>query len=71
MSEIIGAHGAQRGQKTNSIERLLVIKMDQPEPHICFFETSTQLFLKKTNGPIPASFCLFSSFSRYNFNNTN
>ena len=26
-------------------------------------------FLK--NGPIPASFCLFSSFSHYNFNNTN
>ena len=26
-------------------------------------------FLK--NGPIRASFCLFSSFSRYNFNNTN
>ena len=23
------------------------------------------------NGPIPASFCLFSLFSRYNFNNTN
>ena len=27
------------------------------------------VFLK--NGPIPASFCLFSSFSHYNFNNTN
>ena len=26
-------------------------------------------FLK--NGPIPASFCLFSLFSQYNFNNTN
>ena len=26
-------------------------------------------FLK--NGPIPAPFCLFSSFSHYNFNNTN
>ena len=26
-------------------------------------------FLK--NGPIPASFCLFSLFSHYNFNNTN
>ena len=26
-------------------------------------------FLK--NGPVPASFCLFSLFSRYNFNNTN
>ena len=23
------------------------------------------------NGPIPASFCLFLSFSHYNFNNTN
>ena len=23
------------------------------------------------NGPIPASFCLFSAFSHYNFNNTN
>ena len=28
------------------------------------------IFFKK-NGPIPASFCLFSLFSRYNFNNTN
>ena len=28
------------------------------------------LFFKK-NGPIPASFCPFSLFSRYNFNNTN
>ena len=25
----------------------------------------------KASGPIPASFCLFSSFSRYKFNNTN
>ena len=29
---------------------------------------TTYLFLK--NGPIPASFCLFSLFSQYNFNNT-
>ena len=36
---------------------------------------SIQLWLNlsffKKNGPIPASFCLFSSFSHYNFNNTN
>ena len=25
---------------------------------------------EEKNGPIPASFCLFSSFSHYNFNNT-
>ena len=30
--------------------------------------TAHSFFLKK-NGPIPASFCLFSSFSHYNFNN--
>ena len=34
----------------------------QPQPWLSF---------KNDNGPIPASFRLFSSFSRYNFNNTN
>ena len=30
-----------------------------------------QVYFLKNNGPIPSSFCLFSSFSHYNFNNTN
>ena len=32
---------------------------------------SWRTFFFQKNGPIPAPFCLFLSFSRYNFNNTN
>ena len=35
------------------------------------FDIYKKLFLIIKNGTIPASFCLFSSFSHYNFNNTN
>ena len=37
--------------------------------HHLLYISLFKVFLK--NGPIPASFCLFSSFSLYNFNNTN
>ena len=35
-----------------------------------FFNQCCKTFFFK-NGPVPASFCLFLIFSRYNFNNTN
>ena len=38
--------------------------------HISNLMAKKLVFFKK-NGPIPASFCLFLSFSRYNFNNSN
>ena len=40
----------------------------------CLFRSQTNTFVLSPlikNGPIPASFCLFSLFSQYNFNNTN
>ena len=46
------------------LEQLLVISIVF-EP----WETNIKYFLK--NGPIPTSLCLFSSFSHYNFSNTN
>ena len=43
--------------------------------HVSFIKIPTlnhsNIFLFFKNGPIPASFCLFSYFSHYNFNNTN
>ena len=33
------------------------------------YSTLAMIFFFKKNGPIPASFCLFLSFSHYNFNN--
>ena len=37
----------------------------------CVMHSKFRVFLFLKNGPIPASFCLFSSFSHYNFKNTN
>ena len=36
-----------------------------------WFQKNNKLVFLKKNWPIPASFCLFSLFSLYNFNNTN
>ena len=43
------------------------ISLNQSES--IFIRVRSLFFFK--NGPTPASFCLFSSFSRYNFSNTN
>ena len=50
-----------RASLTETSHHLLLLKSSMAK----------QVFFFKKNGPIPASFCPFSLFSQYNFNNTN
>ena len=64
-SRYFGQHDCQAStpEKQNAVENV------SNQISIFHFKKLTIIFLKKW--PIPASFCLFSSFSHYNFNNTN
>ena len=58
----------QLERKNSRLFTIYFINRKVTLPTWLFFSELLLFFL---NGPIPASFCLFSLFSRYNFNNTN
>ena len=59
----------KKGEEDNSSKLDLVRKVDQSTSTETSFRNVSLIFF--INGPIPAPFWLFSSFSHYNFNNTN